>query len=142
MAEYKAADKMLVAKAKALEEAALKAKPKNSMDGFITFLKTQNVAGLAIGLAVGAAASDTVKQFVHGFIDPIVQLLIGSQASLQQAHWEVTVFGRTANFEWGGFVSSFITLMVTALVFYLFLRMAGFYKPVEPKEKKKKNVKK
>ena len=86
--------------------------------GFVEFIRTQGVVGLAVGLAIGVAAGDTVAKLVEGFINPIVQFLVGSQEGLQAAVWHVELWGRTADFAWGAFVSSAITLLATALVIY------------------------
>lgn len=89
--------------------------------GFIDFIRTQGVIGLAVGLAIGAAAGDTVKKLVEGFINPIVQFIVGSQAALANAEWKLELFGREADFKWGAFISSLITLLATALVIYLII---------------------
>lgn len=89
--------------------------------GFMNFLREQGVIGLAIGLAVGAAAGDTVKKLVEAFINPIVQLLIGSQKGLEAATWTVRIGERVGDFKWGAFVSSLITLLATAFVIYLII---------------------
>lgn len=89
--------------------------------GFINFIRTQGVIGLAVGLAIGAAAGDTVKKLVEGFINPIVQFVVGSQEALATATWTFYAFGRQADFKWGAFVSSLITLLATALVIYIII---------------------
>lgn len=89
--------------------------------GFVNFIRTQGVVGLAVGLALGTAAGDTVKKLVEGFINPIVQFIVGSQAALVGASWTYEAFGRQAEFKWGAFVSSLITLLATALVIYLII---------------------
>lgn len=132
------ANRKIIKKAKKIEEKAVESTQKGEVGGFVDFLKAQNVAGLAIGLAVGTAATDTVRKFVQGFVDPLVQLLLGSQESLQQASWHLKLFGRTADFEYGAFVSSMITLLATALVIYAVLRSTGLYKPKEVEDSKKK----
>ena len=91
---------------------------KKHVEGFFDFIRTQGVIGLAIGLAVGVAASDTVKKIVEGFINPVVQFLVGSQDKLVTASWTFEVWGRSATFAWGAAVSSLITLVATALVIY------------------------
>jgi large conductance mechanosensitive channel len=91
---------------------------KKHVDGFFDFIRTQGVIGLAIGLAVGVAASDTVKKIVEGFINPIVQFIVGSQDKLATATWTFEAWGRSATFAWGAAVSSLITLVATALVIY------------------------
>ena len=94
---------------------------KGHSSGFIDFIRTQGVIGLAVGLAIGAAAGDTVKKLVEGFINPVVQFIVGSQAALANASWTFEAFGRQADFKWGAFVSSLITLLATALVIYLII---------------------
>lgn len=107
--------------------AAAKAKAtavtKGHADGFMNFIREQGVVGLAVGLAIGTAAGDTVKKLVQAFIDPLVQLLVGSQQGLQAASFTVDVYGRSASFGWGAFVSSLITLLAVALVVYAFVHM-------------------
>ena len=91
------------------------------LKGFVDFIRTQGVIGLAVGLAIGTAAGDTVRKLVEGFITPIVQFMIGTEAGLAAATWHVELFGRNADFKWGAFVSSAITLLATALVIYLLI---------------------
>lgn len=89
--------------------------------GFVDFIRTQGVIGLAVGLAIGAAAGDTVKKLVEGFINPIVQFIVGSQSALANASWTFEALGRQAEFKWGAFISSLITLLATAFVIYLII---------------------
>ncbi len=91
---------------------------KKHVGGFFDFIRTQGIVGLAIGLAVGVAASDTVKQIVQGFINPVVQFIVGSQTKLEAATWTFHAWGRSATFAWGAALSSTITLVATALVVY------------------------
>lgn len=91
---------------------------KGHLGGFVEFVREQGVVGLAVGLAIGTAAGDTVKKIVEGFINPIVQFIVGSGSALSTATWHVELFGRTADFAWGAALSSAITLVATALVIY------------------------
>ena len=86
--------------------------------GFMDFIRTQGVIGLAVGLAIGTAAADPVAKLVQAFIDPIVQLIVGSQEGLQAASFTVEVAGRKGEFMYGAFISSLITLAAVALVVY------------------------
>lgn len=104
--------------------ASVKTKGSKHGNGFVEFIRTQGVVGLAVGLAIGTAAGDTVKKLVEGFISPIVQFIVGSQNALGAAVWKVELFGRTADFAWGAFVSSAITLIATAFVIYLIIHFA------------------
>ena len=91
--------------------------------GFMNFIREQGVVGLAVGLAIGTAAGDTVKQLVGAFIDPIIQLIIGSQEGLKAAEFTINIGDRQGVFTWGLFVSSLISLLATALVVYLIIHM-------------------
>lgn len=91
---------------------------KKHANGFLDFIRSQGVIGLAVGLAIGTAAGDTVRKLVEGFINPIVQFIVGSGNSLATATWHVELFGRSADFAWGAALSSAITLLATALVIY------------------------
>ncbi len=91
--------------------------------GFMNFIREQGVVGLAVGLAIGTAAGDTVKKLVEGFISPIVQFIVGSREGLEKAVWTTEWLGRQAEFRWGAFVSSAITLLATALVIYLIIHV-------------------
>ncbi len=95
---------------------------KKAGSGFINFIREQGVVGLAVGLAIGTAAGDTVKKLVEGFINPIVQFLVGSN-TLTDAVWHVELWGRTADFKWGAFISSAITLVATAAVVYIIIHL-------------------
>lgn len=114
-----ASAKLAAARAKA---ATLRDKTKSHGSGFMNFIREQGVIGLAVGLAIGAAAGDTVKQLVGAFIDPVVQLIIGSQEGLKAASFTVEMFGRKAEFSWGAFVSSLITLLAVAFVIYFIVK--------------------
>lgn len=97
---------------------------KHHGSGFMNFIREQGVVGLAVGLAIGTAAGATVKTLVEGFVTPIVQFIIGSTAGLEAAAWHVELWGRTADFKWGAFVSSAITLVATAFVIYQIVHVA------------------
>src|SRR5690606_36527948 len=94
---------------------------RKELRGFIDFIRTQGVVGLAVGLAIGTAAGDTVRKLVEGFINPIVQFIVGSENRLNNAVWHLELWERKADFAWGAFVSSLITLIATALVIYIII---------------------
>ena len=111
----KAAAKVVAIKEKKIVSAAIK---DTHMTGFVNFIREQGVVGMAVGLAIGTAAGDTVKKLVTAFIDPLVQLVVGSQQGLQSASFTVEVAGRKGEFLYGAFVSSLITLIAVAFVVY------------------------
>lgn len=92
--------------------------------GFVEFIRNQGIVGLAVGLAIGTAAGATVKSLVEGFINPIVQFIVGTQDKLSTNVWHVELWGRTADFQWGAALSSVITLIATAFVIYLIVHFA------------------
>lgn len=110
--------------AKAAAARAERARITSHGAGFIRFVREQGVIGLAVGLAIGTAAGDTVKKLVEGFIAPIVQVIVGSREGLEASVWHTEIFGRTADFKYGAFVSSAITLLATAFVIYLIIHLA------------------
>ena len=111
----KAAAKVAALKEKKIVSAAIK---DTHMAGFVNFIREQGVVGMAVGLAIGTAAGDTVKKLVTAFVDPLVQLIVGSQQGLQSASFTVEVAGRKGEFLYGAFVSSLITLIAVAFVIY------------------------
>ena len=117
----KAAAKVAAIKEKKIVSAAIK---DTHMAGFVNFIREQGVVGMAVGLAIGTAAGATVKTLVEAFISPLVQFIVGSQKGLEEAVWHVDLWGRTADFKWGAFVSSAITLVATAFVIYLIVHFA------------------
>ena len=111
----KAAAKVAALKGKKIAGTVIK---DTHMAGFVNFIREQGVVGMAVGLAIGTAAGDTVKKLVTAFIDPLVQLVVGSQQGLQSASFTVEVAGRKGEFLYGAFVSSLITLIAVAFVVY------------------------
>ena len=93
------------------------------MGGFVNFIREQGVVGMAVGLAIGTAAGDTVKKMVTAFIDPLVQLIVGSQKGLQSASFTVEIAGRKGEFLYGAFISSLITLLAVAFVVYAIVHL-------------------
>lgn len=103
------------------QKAAARSRASKHGGGFMDFIRTQGVVGLAVGLAIGTAAGDTVKKLVQAFIDPLVQLVVGSQEGLQAASFTVEVADRKGEFMYGAFISSLITLIAVALVVYVII---------------------
>ena len=111
----KAAAKVAAIKEKKIVSAAIK---DTHTARFVNFIREQGAVGMAVGLAIGTAAGDTVKKLVTAFVDPLVQLIVGSQQGLQSASFTVEIAGRKGEFLYGAFVSSLITLIAVAFVVY------------------------
>ena len=121
--------------------AAAKAKAsqvtKGQAAGFFNFVREQGVVGLAVGLAIGTAAGASVKVIVEQLISPLVGLITrGVELSslkwvilaAQNNHAEVAI-------GWGAILSSFITLLATALVVYLVVHLAKLDRIDKKKDK-------
>jgi large conductance mechanosensitive channel len=94
--------------------------------GFMNFIREQGVVGLAVGLAIGTAAGASVKVIVDELISPVVALLTRG-IDLNSLRW-VIVEKSGSNAEvsigYGLILSSLITLLATALVIYIAVKIA------------------
>ncbi len=98
-----------------------KAKTKQEFGGFVEFIRTQGVVGLAIGFVIGTQAKVLVDQFTRSFISPFL-IFIGSGDELNVKQFTLTINGKTANFAWGSFLFIFINFVITAALIYLAYR--------------------
>ncbi len=89
--------------------------------GFMEFVRTQGVVGLAVGLAIGTQASELVKTIVSSIITPIVDLLVGS-GGLKGLTWTVQVFGRHTTFAFGTLIDAIIRFLAIAFVIYFVVK--------------------
>ena len=100
------------------------------MKGFIDFVRTQGVVGLAVGLLLGAAVSDLVKSLIGSFVNPILGLILGSATGLSTASF--TVGGATIAY--GAFLNTLINFVVIALVVYFGVKKLKLDAIDKPKE--------
>lgn len=84
------------------------------MKGFIEFIRTQGVVGLAVGFILGGAVSKVVSALVEDVINPIIGVILGSATGLENA---VLRIGAT-RIGWGHFLSIIIDFLIIALVVY------------------------
>jgi large conductance mechanosensitive channel len=110
------------------------------LTGFMDFVRTQGVVGLAVGLAIGTQANATVKSIVEGLINPIVGFIIGNPKGLSGATWNVigkdtkavdywlSLGDRTLVIGWGAILSALITLLAVAAVIYFVVKGFGLDK--------------
>lgn len=99
-----------------------KTKTKQEFGGFVEFLRTQGVVGLAIGFIIGTQAKVLVDQFSASFINPILGLVIGGGENLTAQKFSVTIGGNTAVFAWGLFVFVMINFLITAAIIYFMFK--------------------
>ena len=103
--------------------------------GFLDFIRTQGVVGLAVGLLLGGAVSLLVKSLIDNVIMPPVGLLLGSNDGLKGLSWAIgTVDGEPAVIHYGTFLNDFINFVVIALVVYFIFHALGLTKLDKKKE--------
>jgi large conductance mechanosensitive channel len=108
-------------KAKPTKKVAQKvtSKAHSSVEGFVEFIRTQGVVGLAIGFMMGTQAQLLIKQFTASFVDPVLQLLFGGSKVLSERTLYIQINSHSATFFWGAFVYSVINFVIIAGVVYL-----------------------
>ncbi len=96
----------------------VKSSTKSELEGFVDFIRTQGIVGLAIGFVMGTQAKQLIDQMSRSFIDPIMGLLIGGSKSLSEKSLYVQINSRSATFGWGAFVYAVINFLIIAGVIY------------------------
>lgn len=109
---------------------------KTQLMGFVDFIRTQGVIGLAVGLVLGGAVSVLVKSLIDNVVMPPLGLLLGSTDGLKGLSWTVgiTASGKGAILHYGIFLNDAVNFIVIALVIYLVVHLLGFDKLDKKKE--------
>lgn len=94
------------------------------MKGFLDFIRSQGVVGLAVGFILGGAISDLVKSIVTNIINPILNVILGLFGNVQGATF--TLYGATI--EYGAFLSTCINFLIIACVIYFGVKKLGLDK--------------
>lgn len=108
----------------------------SQLKGFIDFIRTQGVVGLAIGLVLGGAASVTVKSLVDNVVMPPIGIILGSAEGLKGLAITLgkTAQGTPAILHYGIFLNDFINFVIIAFVVYLTVRLLKVDKLDKKKE--------
>lgn len=93
-------------------------KAQSSIAGFVDFIRTQGIVGLAIGFVMGLQAKALVDQFTASFINPLLGLLFNSSQPLSDKTVYIQINSRSATFGWGAFVYAIINFLIIAAVIY------------------------
>ncbi len=104
-------------------------KPKTALAGFVEFIRTQGVVGLAVGFILGGAVSKLVSGLVENIINPLVGTAMGKVDLADKA----LVVG-DATLKWGAFVSTMIDFIIIAAVVYFGVKSLGLDKLDKPKQ--------
>lgn len=102
---------------------------KTQLAGFIDFIRTQGVVGLAVGFILGGAVSKLVSALVENIINPLVGLALGKVDLADK----VLTLG-TATLKWGAFISTIIDFTIIAAVVYFGVKALGLDKLDKPKQ--------
>jgi len=100
------------------------------MKGFLEFIRTQGVMGLAVGFILGGAVSGVVKSLVDDIINPILGLLLSRVSALTDLTWYLG----SATLSVGKFISILINFAVVAAVVYFGVKGLGLDKIDKKKE--------
>lgn len=106
------------------------------VDEFKKFALRGNAVDLAVGVVIGAAFNGIVNSLVANIIAPLIGLLMGD---IDFTHLEVALRGDVA-LQYGVFVQSVISFIITALVLFMFVKGMNRVVHVAHLERNKKGV--
>ncbi len=105
----------------------------NQVGGFVHFMRTQGVVGLAIGFVVGTQARVLIDQLTASFVNPLLGLVLGTGEGLGAKVFYLTIGENTAEFAWGAFVYALINFVAIAAIIYFTFRWLRLDKLDKPK---------
>lgn len=91
------------------------------MQGFLEFVRTQGVVGLAVGFILGGAVSKVVSSVVNDLINPILGMILGSVEGVRT----MTLSVGSAEILLGSFISTLIDFLIVAAVVYFGVKKLG-----------------
>lgn len=94
------------------------------MKGFLEFIRTQGVVGLAVGFILGGAVSKVVTSLVTDIINPVLGVLLGATGNLTEK--AITI--GTVHILYGKFLNTTIDFIVIAMVVYFGVKKLGLDK--------------
>ena len=122
-AKAAAAKAAATARGNALREKAAQSGAGKGISGFIEFIRSQGVVGLAIGFIIGTQAKALVDQMSNSFVNPLLGLIVGSGDGLTSQVFSLTFGEKTATFSWGAFVYALINFFIIAAIIYFTFRL-------------------
>lgn len=100
------------------------------MKGFLDFIRTQGVVGLAVGFILGGAVSQLVQSIVNDLINPLLNVALGAAGNFQTATLKIG----SVQILWGHFATVLINFIVIALVVYYGVKLLRLEKLDKKKE--------
>lgn len=97
----------------------------SQLKGFMDFIRSQGVVGLAVGLVLGGAVTVVVKSLVDNVVMPPLGLLLGSAEGLKglSINMGTTSTGEAAILHYGIFLNDLINFIVIAFVVYMIVKL-------------------
>ncbi len=97
--------------------------------GFMDFIRTQGVVGLAVGLVLGGAVTILVKSLIDNIVMPPLGFVLGSAEGLKGLEMTIgKTGGKQAILHYGVFLNDLVNFIVIAIVIYLIVHMLGLDK--------------
>lgn len=109
------------------------------LQGFIDFIREQNVVSVAIGLIFGLAAKSLVDSIMVTVINPIVGVILGTNNLDNKFFCLKSVNGVcTSKLAWGTLLSSIINFLIILAVVYFVVKFLRLDKIDKKKDEAKK----
>lgn len=105
----------------------------SNVNGFIDFLRTHSVIGLAVGIVLGTQVKGLVDQLLSSFINPLLGLIVGNAGELSSNVSKFHHFGKTAVFAWGAFVYALLDFVLVLATVYVVIKLLRLDKLDKPK---------
>lgn len=94
------------------------------LKGFVEFVRTQGVIGLAVGFIMGSSTTKLITSFVNNLINPLVGILLGPVGNLANVYLQIG----SAKIMFGNFINSLIDFIIIAFVVYFGVKVFNFEK--------------
>lgn len=94
------------------------------MKGFLEFIRTQGVVGLAVGFILGGSVASVVKSLANDIINPTLGILLGATGNLTEKSLTIG----SANIMYGNFLNATIDFLIVAIVVYFGVKKLGLDK--------------
>ncbi len=119
-----------------IRAAALKEHGVKHAGGFMEFVRTQGVVGLAVGLVLGGAVTIVVKSLIDNVVMPPLGFILGSAEGIKGLSFNMgkTAAGQEAILHYGVFLNDLINFAVIAVIVYLVVHILGLDKVDKTKE--------
>ncbi len=94
------------------------------LEGFVEFIRTQGVVGLAVGLVLGVAAKSVIDSLVANIFNPLIGVLTGG-IDLSDKYICIkrdALNACVSKVSYGQFISDVLSFMIVAAVVYFVIK--------------------